>query len=68
MAQGVHYKYAAKTPSIPFENAPETIKHARSRLSCATRQVLGDSYTEEFNELLALGYLPGQKINVSGPS
>ena len=58
------YKYVAKTESINFDDASPIVRRGRSRLNWAARALLNDCEFSEFNELLALGYLEGQKIDV----
>lgn len=62
---GEDYKFSASVQSTTFDNAPWVIKDVRTRLNWAARQALGDEFTkeDEFNELLVLQYLQGQKIN-----
>ncbi|GAB7349809.1 hypothetical protein MBLNU459_g0519t2 [Dothideomycetes sp. NU459] len=61
---GEDYKFSASVSSVTFNNAPWVIRDVRTRLNWAAQQALGDKFKkeEEFNELLVLQYLEGQKI------
>ncbi|KAE8836366.1 hypothetical protein PTNB73_04328 [Pyrenophora teres f. teres] len=72
---GMPYKFIAATGSRSFDGAARAITSTRSRLNWAAKLLLsqetGKSMQEvaqnwtqqEFNEVLALGYFQGQKIN-----
>lgn len=72
---GMPYKFIAATESRSFDNAARPITSTRSRLNWAAQLLLSqetdkpmaeiaeDWKPQEFNEVLALGYFQGQKIN-----
>ncbi|KAH8712265.1 hypothetical protein GQ44DRAFT_829984 [Phaeosphaeriaceae sp. PMI808] len=72
---GMPYKFIAATASRPFSPVADPITSTRSRLNWAAKhlfaQETGKTMAEvtsvwkekEFNEVLALGYFEGQKIN-----
>lgn len=63
MNYGMPYKFIANGDSKSFDEAPEPIRAARSRLNYMQRAFLNEpeSY-REFNELLAFGYMECGKI------
>ncbi|KAK4989822.1 hypothetical protein LTR50_002998 [Elasticomyces elasticus] len=50
VALGMPYKFIARVASQSFEAAPDAVKHARSRLNWAARQVTHE-FPNEFNEV-----------------
>ncbi|TID23723.1 Oxoglutarate/iron-dependent oxygenase [Venturia nashicola] len=63
---GMPYKYVASPESSSMEDAPKAIRDSRSRLNWACRTILakqGRTFDNEFNEVLALAYMEGNKIN-----
>ncbi|KAI2486135.1 2OG-FeII-Oxy-2 domain containing protein [Pyrenophora tritici-repentis] len=72
---GMPYKFIATTASRSFDGAARAITSTRSRLNWAAKllfsqktgksmqEVAEDCKRQEFNEVLALGYFQGQKIN-----
>lgn len=58
------YKYVAKVGTIPFSDSSEPVRLALKKLNWASKKLLDENFTHEFNEVLALGYLPNQKIDV----
>ncbi|RDI83901.1 hypothetical protein Vi05172_g6376 [Venturia inaequalis] len=63
---GMPYKFVASPESSSMEDAPKAIQDCRSRLNWACRTILakqGQTLENEFNEVLALAYMQGNKIN-----
>lgn len=63
---GMPYKYIASPDSASLEEAPKAIQDSRSRLNWSCRTLLakqGQTFDNEFNEVLALAYMQGNKIN-----
>jgi hypothetical protein len=60
---GMPYKFVASAQSQSFEAAPKAIQSVRSRLNWARRFLVGDD-SEEFNEVLAIGYMEKNAIKV----
>ena len=60
---GMPYKFIANGESQSFDDAPEAIRAARSRLNWAQRVFINDpNGYQDFNEELVFAYLEGQKI------
>lgn len=64
MNYGEAYDFVAAGDSRSFDGAPWPITEARTRLTWAARKALGERFpkSEDFNEMLALGYMEGRKI------
>lgn len=63
MNYGMPYKFIANGDSKSFDAAPEPIRAARSRLDYMQRIFLNEPECyQQFNELLAFGYMEGGKI------
>jgi hypothetical protein len=60
---GMPYKFVASVDSSSFEAAPKAIQSARSRLNWARRFLVGED-SDEFNEVLAIGYMEKNSIKV----
>ncbi|QDS69615.1 hypothetical protein FKW77_008812 [Venturia effusa] len=63
---GMPYKFVASPDFSSFDEAPKAIQDSRSRLNWSARTLLstqGQTFDHEFNEVLALGYMQGNKIN-----
>jgi len=58
------YSFIAASESSNFEEAPEAVNAARSRLNWAARTLLGGKLEQQFNEVLVLAYMEHNKINV----
>lgn len=59
---GMPYKFIAAAESNSFDDAPGTVRNARSRLNWVARQAVG-SDVPGFNEVLAIGYFEKQDID-----
>ncbi|KAF2103765.1 hypothetical protein NA57DRAFT_29427, partial [Rhizodiscina lignyota] len=73
---GMPYKFVAATSSMSFDDAPNGVLEAKTRMICASKLVIDDLLTEiaaeagvanqeyeQFNECLALAYMEDQSIN-----
>jgi hypothetical protein len=58
---GMPYKFVASAQSRSFEDSPKAIQAARSRLNWGRRFLIGED-SEEFNEVLAIGYMEKNAI------
>lgn len=63
---GMPYKFIAAVDSSSLDEAPKAIQASRSRLNWCARTLLaerGETFGDEFNEVLALAYMQNNKIN-----
>lgn len=63
---GMPYKFIAAPQSSSLDEAPKAIQNSRARLNWSARTLLarqGQTFDNEFNEVLALAYMQGNKIN-----
>lgn len=59
------YHYIAAADSAPFSEAPSAIMESLNRLTWASNVVVGGKPYPPRNELLAVGYMETQKMDVS---
>ena len=59
------YKYVVSVDSRSFKDAPPIIMNVVNRLIWAGKKIVTDGTWKQFNELLCLGYMEQQAINVS---
>jgi alkylated DNA repair dioxygenase AlkB len=60
---GMPYKFIAAPDSSSLDDAPKAIQASRARLNWSARTLLDDQFDKQFNEVLALAYMEGNKIN-----
>ena len=61
----MHYKYVVASGSKSFKDAPATVISALHRLNWAGEKTDETGQFKMFNELLAVGYFEGSKMDVS---